>query len=266
MTKKKRQQGPHNNYFRVITSQDATGVPEILLYGYIGQEDWWDDEAETNLTDIEVVRAIRDLEKNNKRINIRINSPGGSVMHGDPIITAIRNSASEIHTYVDGMAASMAFDIWISGHKRHVGINSKLMTHATSSIEFGTAKRMRQAAEMLDKFDDTAIATFSAVTRMDETEVRERFYDYEDHWMTAKEAVELGLVAEIDNYQAVQAVDDPEKMTFRQLMAAATRVAMPDPTEEEDAEEENEKEAAKPENNWRVALMPHLLIQSQINL
>lgn len=31
--------------------------------------------------------------------------------------------------------------------------------------------------------------------------------------MTAKEAVELGLVAEIDNYQAVQAVEEPEKVT-----------------------------------------------------
>ena len=164
------------------------------------------------------------------------------------------------------MAASMAFDIWISGHKRHVGINSKLMTHATSSFEWGTAKRMRQCADMLDKFDDTAIATFSAVTGMEETEVRERFYDYEDHWLTAKEAVDLGLVAEIDNYQAVQAVEEPEKMSFRQLLAAATRVAMPDPTEEEEQEEENEKEGAKPENNWRVALMPHLLIQSQIKI
>jgi len=266
VTKKIRPQGQIGSYFRVITGTDADNTPEILIYGYIGQEDWWDTEAETNLTDIEVVKAIRDLEKSNSRINIRINSPGGSVMHGDPIITAIRNSKSEIHTYVDGMAASMAFDIWISGHKRHVGINSKLMTHATSSFEWGTAKRMRQCADMLDKFDDTAIATFSAVTGMEETEVRERFYDYEDHWMTAKEAVELGLVAEIDNYQTQQAVEEPEKMSFRQLLVAATRVAMPDPTEEEEQEEENEKEGAKPENNWRVALMPHLLIQSQIKI
>jgi len=264
VTKKIRPQGQTGSYFRVITGTDADNTPEILIYGYIGQEDWWDDEAETNLTDIEVVKAIRDLEKNNSRINIRINSPGGSVMHGDPIITAIRNSKREIHTYVDGMAASMAFDIWVCGHKRHVGINSKLMVHSTGSFEFGNAKQMRQCADMLDKFDDAAVDTFSAATGMSETEVRERFYNYDDHWLTAKGALELGLVAEIDNYQTQQAVEEPEKMSFRQLLVAATRVAMPDLTPEEEAEDENEKEGAKPENNWRVALMPHLLIQSQI--
>lgn len=224
---------PDDSYFRVVRGNSG-GIPELFLYGFIGQKAWWDEDPETDITDIAVIKAIRELEsEGHKRINIRINSPGGSVMHGDPIITAIRNSEAEIHTYVDGMAASMAFDIWVSSQNRHAAINSKLMTHATATIAMGTAKDMRAAAEMLDKFDQTAIATFSAVTGMAEDEVKTRFYDYEDHWMTSKEAQALGLIEKIDNYETKQAVQHPEKLSFRQLLSMAARVEMPEEPQEE---------------------------------
>lgn len=260
---KKRNTG---QYFRILQSEDSQGVPELLMYGYIGQkaDEWWGEDPEEDITDLAVVRIIRDLEKRHRRINIRINSPGGSVMHGDPIITAIRNSNAEIHTYVDGMAASMAFDIWLSGHKRHVGINSKLMIHATSTVEWGTAKHLRQAADMLDKFDAAAIATFAAVTDMEESEIRERFYDYEDHWITAKEAVEIGLSDEIDSYQAVQVIEEPEKMTFRQLLTSATRMAIPEPKEKE-PESESETEIEKHTDTWRAEYVERLEYISKLN-
>jgi len=108
-----------NEYFRVMTDTSEPGAADVYLYGYIGQEKWWDDDPTEALTDLAVVKAIKDLEKSYSRINIRINSPGGSVMHGDPIISAIRNSTADIHTYNDGMAASMAFDIWVAGKNRH---------------------------------------------------------------------------------------------------------------------------------------------------
>ncbi len=253
--KKANQQRPTPEYFKVVRGKDGD-TPELFLYGYIGQKAWWDEDPENDITDIAVVKAIRELEaEGSKRINIRINSPGGSVMHGDPIITAIRNSKVDIHTYVDGIAASMAFDIWISGKKRHVAINSKLMTHATATIAMGTARDMEKAAEMLRKFDESAIATFAAVTGMSEDETRERFYDYEDHWLTAKEAKELGLIDEIDNYETAQVTENPEKMTFRQLLSIAARVEMPAQEKEEpEPEQENEFEM----ENWRVDYLRRL--------
>jgi len=121
-----------HKYFRIAATEADKSTAEIYLYGYIGQEKWWDDDPTEALTDLEVVRAIRDLEQEYSRINVRINSPGGSVMHGDPIITALRNSKAEIHTYNDGMAASMAFDIWLAvppGTSRRIASSWHTLRH-----------------------------------------------------------------------------------------------------------------------------------------
>lgn len=216
----------NDKYFRVVTDE-RNGVGEIFLYGFIGQNYWWGDEdmKEESITDLSFVRALREMERQYDRIDIRINSPGGSVLHGDPIITAMRSSPAEIHTYVDGMAASMAADIWLAGKVRHMASNSKLMIHSTSTIAFGTAQDMRSAAEELDKFDETAIATFAAVTGKDKEEIRAAFYDYRDHWLTADEAKDWGLIEDVDTYETQPLVNDPEKMTHAQLMQRFARKA-----------------------------------------
>jgi hypothetical protein len=67
---------------------------------------------------------------------------------------------------------------------------------------------------------------------MDEDDIRTKFFDYEDHWITAREAKDMGLVSEIEDYKAASPVNEPEKMSFRQLLAVAHRVAMPEQKEE----------------------------------
>jgi ATP-dependent Clp protease, protease subunit len=209
---------PRTDYFKVVATE-STDSADLYIYGYIGQDYWWDDDLnEESLTDLAVVRKIKELEAKYSRINIRINSPGGSVFHGDPIISAMRNSPAEIHTYIDGMAASMAADIWAVGKVRHMNMNSKLMIHATSTIAFGTALEMMEAAEMLEKFDQVAIATFASVTSMTEEDIRTKFYDYRDHWVTAPEAVEMGLIEKVEDYSAEEITQDVERMSYSQLI------------------------------------------------
>lgn len=207
-----------NKYFRVVTSQD-NGRAEMYLYGYIGQDFWWDEDMdEESITDLAFVRALKELEKDNDEIHIRINSPGGSVYHGDPIISAMRNSKATIHTYNDGMAASMAADIWIAGDVRHMAENAKMMIHSTGTIAIGTAKDMRSAADMLDKFDSVAISMLAKVLKVDEADVKEMFYDYEDHWLTAKEVAELGLIEKVEEYEVQTPPADAEKMSYADLV------------------------------------------------
>lgn len=204
-------------YFRVVTNEQDD-VAEMYLYGYIGQDFWWSEELrEESITDLEFVRKFRELDRTYSRINIRINSPGGSVYHGDPIITAITNSKAEVHTYNDGMAASMAADIWLSGKVRHMARNAKLMIHATSSFCLGTAKDMRACGDMLDKFDQAAIVNMAAVTGMGEEEIRSQFYDYEDHWFTASECIGMGLVDELEDYD-VESMEEAEKLSYGELI------------------------------------------------
>lgn len=206
-------------YFKVLTLKGDESA-DVMLYGYIGQDIWWEDDEDKNesLTDLEVVRKLKDLELMYNRINIRINSPGGSIFHGDPIINAIRTSTAEIHTYVDGLAASMAADIWLAGKYRHMATNGKLMIHCSSSVEWGTAKDMRECADMLDKFDAAAIAVMAESTGMSEEEVKNQFYDYKDHWFTRNDVKAMGLLSDDEPYEAPDEIEDPEKMTLPELI------------------------------------------------
>lgn len=209
--------GKHQ-YFRVVTSEQDD-VADMYLYGFIGQDFWWSEQLrEESITDLEFVRKFRELERRCRRINIRINSPGGSVLHGDPIIAAISTSSCEVHTYNDGIAASMAADIWLAGKTRHMSRNAKLMIHATSSYCFGTAKDMRSCADMLDKFDAAAIASMAAVTGMSEEEIRSQYYDYQDHWMTARDCADLGLIDDVEDYVTESMNEDPEKLSYAELL------------------------------------------------
>ena len=225
--------GQQPSYFRVIKSSDDD-TDELLLYGYIGD---WGYEEEDDMTAVAVVKAIRECDKKRRPFRIRINSPGGSVFHGDPIVTAIRQCRSEVHTYIDGMAASMAADIWMAGDKRHMASNSKLMIHRTSTYAFGNAQDLREAADALDKFDEAAIKTFVELTGMDEAEATSRFYNYKDNWLTAADALQYGLIDAIDTYDAKM---PDESRTYRQLLTDAARATQvvtaaeqtPEPTQE----------------------------------
>lgn len=234
----------YEDYLRVVTDTQNDQYPTMFLYGYIGQkaDPYWGEDPEEDITDLAVVKTIKELEAKYSRINIRINSPGGSVMHGDPIITAIRASKAEIHTYNDGIAASMAADIWVSGKYRHAPSNSKTMIHCTLSGALGNARTMRSCAEMLDTFDETAIMCFSEASGMSEAEVKKQFYDYQDHWLTAKDLLKYGLITEIESYPVTE-IDNTKTMDWKKLMDEAVRAVVIKPVEEENGfDKENWRE------------------------
>lgn len=240
-------------YFRVITSSDDD-ADELLLYGYVGQYGYEDDESD-DMTAATVVKAIRECDKKRRPFRIRINSPGGSVFHGDPIVTAIRQCKSEVHTYIDGMAASMAADIWMAGKKRHMASNSKLMIHRTSTFAFGNAQDLREAADALDKFDEAALATFLELTGMDEAEALEKFYNYKDNWLTAADALKYGLIESIDTYDAKM---PDESRTYRQLLAEAMRGTEAEPAMVATPTAETAPAIPEPQENWRQAYLDKL--------
>jgi len=207
-----------DKYFKVISTEDGTEA-DILLYGVIGQDFWWDEELnKESITDLAFVKTMKELEAKYDRINIRINSPGGSMYHGNAIVTAIQTSKAEVHVYNDGMAASMAADIWLSAPHRHMAKNSLLMIHSPSSWVVGTAKEMREEADILDKFEHTAIAVMADTTSLSEEEIKKQFYDYKDHWLTAKEVEEMNLISKVEDYETEGLPTDIEKMSFQDVM------------------------------------------------
>ena len=190
-----------------------------MLYGYIGQMPWDRGNDEDDLTDIAVAKAIQELDQKVSRINIRVNSYGGSVIDGDGIISAMKSAKAEIHTYNDGMAASMAFSIWAAGQHRHASTGAKFMVHATSGGVWGTAKDMLEGYEMLKKMDESSIALLAELTGKEEDEINRLFFaDYADHWLTRKDVEALGLINDEERYSSAQSLPaNVEQMSYAEL-------------------------------------------------
>jgi len=209
-------------YLKVMThKEDSFG--EILVYGYIGQKatEWNGLDPAEDLTDVSFRKALKELEREYDLINIRLNTPGGSFHHGNAMISAIRQSTKEIHIYNDGMAASMGADIFFSvpAKRRHMPITTMAMIHETIGSCFGNATEMRSEADNLDVYNSTAIANMALDTGMSEEDIRSKFYDGKDHFLSAQMCLDLGLISKIATYK----VDDPieedvEKLTYKDVV------------------------------------------------
>lgn len=211
-------------FFKIITTEDATEAT-IMLYGIIGEVYEWDwDEGytrdEASVTALEFVQELNRLSETYQVINLRINSPGGDWAHGNAMLTAIQNCKAEVHTYNDGLAASMAADIWLMGHKRHMTKNALLMVHPTWSFCMGHAQDMRDAADFLEKMTDSTIIAVASNIGMTEDQVRSKYYaTYKDVWLTYNDAVADGLVNDTQQeYEAAGLPPEAQKMSLAALL------------------------------------------------
>ena len=177
-----------------IVNQLDNATAEILLYGYIGEYD---------VTASEFVKELRTLEKENSKINVRINSGGGSVFDGFTIYNAIKQSKATIDTYVDGVAASMGTIIALAGNKVYMSKVARFMTHKPSGFAAGTANEMRKNATLLEGMEKTMLSIYTSKTGLSDEEAKAKYLNDSDTWFTAEEAVAEKLVDAIYDGEAI---------------------------------------------------------------
>ncbi len=177
-------------FFNIILPREDKDVVTILLYGVIGGEDKDIDCAQS-------VAAIKDLETRYHNIDVHINSLGGDVYGGLAIFNALRESEANVNIYVDGVAASMAAVIALCGKPLHMSRYSRLMLHTVSGAVRGSAKVMRSYAEQIDALTDMLATIVAERMSLSVDEVKARFFDGSDHWLSAQEALDLRLADSI---------------------------------------------------------------------
>lgn len=160
---------------------------QIISYGSV-------DFYEVN----NVMRSMRYLfALNTKPVTLVIQSYGGSVDAGLALYDFIKASKVQIHTEVQGVAASMAAVLLAAGHKgkRVARKNSRIMIHQPSSGFIGKstdiedhAKETTRVRNLLNKLlsNDTG----QKLDKVSKDTLR-------DHWMTAEEALKYGIVDKI---------------------------------------------------------------------
>ena len=162
---------------------------DLLIYGEIADE----AGAEGIVSSRDIVREMLLLEKSCDTVRVRINSQGGEVYAGIAIFNAIRRSGCDIAIYTDGISASIAGIIAMCGRKHYMSRYSRLMIHAVSGGVFGNVADLQKMIDEIRGLEETISGIIAERMHITAEEVRERYFDGEDHWFTAEEAVSLGL-------------------------------------------------------------------------
>lgn len=145
-----------------------------------------------------------------KSVTVRINSPGGDVTEAQAIYNALRrhsDGGGKVTTENDALAASAASFIFMAGDVRRVAENSMTMIHKAWTIGIGNADALRHTAGVLDKFDGILADTYAAVSNKSREEILGLLAS--ETWLTAAEAVSLGLAQEIGQSLNVSASVKP---------------------------------------------------------
>ena len=139
------------------------------------------------------------LEKDNaeKPINIIVNSPGGSADSGFGIFDMLRFVKPPVVTLTAGLCASAAVIIFLAGEKdkRFALPNSRFLIHQPSTSAVGPAADLEITAKEILKMRDQFNIIIARETGRDLKKVTTD--TNRDFWLSAKEAVDYGLVSKI---------------------------------------------------------------------
>lgn len=143
-----------------------------------------------------------EAENPKKEISVYINSPGGVVTSGMAIYDTMQFIRPPVSTLCMGQAASMGSLLLTAGAKGHRFAlpNARVMVHQPSGGFQGQASDIERHAQDIIKMK----------RRLNEIYVHHTGQDYEtiertldrDHFMTAEEAKEFGLIDEVIQYRA----------------------------------------------------------------
>lgn len=187
----------------------------INLYGNIGYN-WWTGEG---ITAQSFAKDFDAAVASGEDIEVRINSPGGSVFEGIAIYNKIAANNEKVTTVVDGIAYSMGGVIAMAGKKRKAMKNATIMIHNVSGGAVGNANDLRGALEMMDKLDDSLCESIAQFTGTDAAVIKTSYFDYRDHTLTAKEALEAKLFTEIIDLNAENVPANLTAMSKEDLFA-----------------------------------------------
>lgn len=167
--------------FRAEASVDEA---TIYLYDTIVSDDFWG-----GITAVSFVRELNAIKA--PIIHLRINSPGGDVFAARAIETAIREHKSEVIAHIDGVAASAASYIALAANSIVIAEGAFYMIHKAWSFAMGNADDLLEMAALLEKVDESLVATYAKRTGQAEDQIRDWMRN--ETWFSAAEAVEYGF-------------------------------------------------------------------------
>lgn len=154
------------------------------------------------------VKDFLDQLENVSKINVHINSGGGSVFGGIAIYNMLKRFDAEITVYVEGLAASIASVIAMAGDKIIIPANAQMMIHKPSSCAWGNADEMRKEADILDGCQKVILTTYMEHAKEGVTEEQINDLINAETWKNGEEWQEYFDIEVSESSQAAAAASD----------------------------------------------------------
>lgn len=213
----------------------SPGTLELYIYGDVEGDgyDWWRDEVIRSETSANAFRDALAAHPNVTRIDLYINSYGGSVFEGTAIYNQLRRHPAHKTVYVDGFACSIASVIAMAGDEVVMPRNTLMMIHNMWMGALGNAAELRKAADDLDVINAAGRQAYleKAGEKLDEVALTDMM-DAET-WLTAEQCIQYGLAdrfadADADMSQATAVLQKAnlnleQRLTIQKSLAAQLR-------------------------------------------
>ena len=174
-------------FWNLIPDPETPGDGVLDIEGPIAEESWWGDECSSR----EFVKALKDVGN----VTVHINSPGGDVMAGAEIYSALRehslNGRGRVTVIVTALAASAASVVAMAGDEILISPVAYMMIHNPWSMAIGDAKEMRKTARTLDEITEGLITAYQQRTGKSRDQLKRMLEN--ETWMSAQTCVDEGF-------------------------------------------------------------------------
>ncbi|KIC82619.1 head maturation protease, ClpP-related [Pseudomonas sp. C5pp] len=173
---------------------DTTPI-EIYIYGEIGG---W------GITANDFIQDLKAIDDGVSPVVVAFNTIGGDLFDGLAIHNALNRLGERCTARVDALAASAGSVAACGAHRLVMASNAMLMVHNPWTWTSGDAEDLRRVADVLDQTFEAIIAAYKAkAPGIADAELRRMVND--ETWLTAQEALALGLADDVGSGVEVKA-------------------------------------------------------------
>lgn len=173
-------------------AQTESGETELEIYGPISEFSWWGDEVTPKMFKDELYARGK-----NGPVTVRLNSYGGDLIAASVMAATIKDYPGRVTVKVDGVAASAAVMIAISGDRVQIQASAYMMIHnpALGLLGYYGVDELKAFIDSLKVIKDGIIEGYQVKTKLEAEKLVKLMND--ETWMTASEAVAYGFADEV---------------------------------------------------------------------
>ena len=130
-------------------------------------------------------------------IELYLSTYGGGCYDGLALYDVIEASQTPIEVFCTGKIMSMGIIVALGAKVRKGYRNTTFMIHQVSGVSFGTLRDMEETVAEVSRINDMLFNVIKSKTKVTEERLNQVIRQKQDWFITAEEALELGILTEI---------------------------------------------------------------------